>query len=196
LKANGYPNVSGFDEYSEKYGDKRVLDKQYDMIVSQDVLEHVSDPWELLQTLDRLIKPGGAILLGTPNADDIDLQKPEKRVHALHQPYHRNIFSRDALLSIGERLPWQFEKYYPTQYTNTFLPFVNARFVFHYFRCCDDTLDLAFEPIRTNNLRLYSLDTLFWGFFGGFFAPECDVMVVYRKNPVAAELPARTSLSA
>jgi hypothetical protein len=29
---------------------------------------------------------------------------------------------------------------------------------------------------------LYSPVTLFWAFFGGFFAPETDVMVVYRKT--------------
>jgi 2-polyprenyl-3-methyl-5-hydroxy-6-metoxy-1,4-benzoquinol methylase len=182
LKAAGYPDVSGFDEYSENYADKRVLDARYDLILTQDVLEHVAEPWDLLGQLDSLIKPGGAILIGTPNADDIDLQDPESRVHALHQPYHRHIFSRSALTSIGEKLPWTFEQYYPTQYSNTYLPFVNSRFVMHYFRSCDDTLDLAVEPIRANNLRLYAPDTLFWGLFGGFFAPESDVMVVYRRS--------------
>jgi 2-polyprenyl-3-methyl-5-hydroxy-6-metoxy-1,4-benzoquinol methylase len=182
LKAAGYEDVHGFDEYSERYSDKRVLNEQYDLILTQDVLEHVAEPWDLLRQLDSLIKPGGAILIGTPNADDIDLQNPEGRVHALHQPYHRHIFSRSALSSIGQKLPWKFEQYYPTQYSNTFLPFVNSRFVMHYFKSCDDTLDLAVEPIRATNLRLYAPDTLFWVLFGGFFAPESDVMVVYRRE--------------
>jgi 2-polyprenyl-3-methyl-5-hydroxy-6-metoxy-1,4-benzoquinol methylase len=182
LKENGYANVFGYDEFSEKYGDKSVLNAQYDLILTQDVLEHVAEPWDLLRQLDSLIKPGGAILIGTPNADAIDLQNPEGRVHALHQPYHRHIFSRSALSSIGEKLPWKFEQYYPTQYSNTLLPFVNSRFVMHYFRACDDTLDLAVEPIHANNLRLYAPDTLFWGLFGGLFAPDSDVMVVYRRN--------------
>lgn len=181
LRESGYPNVFGYDQYSDKYGDPSVLDKHYDLILTQDVLEHVAEPWQLLDQLNGLIKPSGAILIGTPNADDIDLQKPEARVHALHQPYHRHIFSRSALLTLDKKLPWTLEHYYPTMYSNTYVPFVNSRFVSHYFRSCDDTLDLAVEPIRANNLRLYALDTLFWAFLGGFFAPETDVMVVYRN---------------
>lgn len=181
LQRQGYQDVHGFDEYGDKYGDKSVLERRYDFVLTQDVLEHVADPWQLLEQLNGLVKPGGAVLIGTPNAEAIDLAHPESRVHTLHQPYHRHIFSRSALLALGERLPWKLEHYYPTMYSNTFVPFVNARFVMHYFRACDDMLDLAVEPIRANTLRLYALDTLFWALFGGFFAPETDVMVVYRQ---------------
>ncbi|HKU43607.1 MAG TPA: class I SAM-dependent methyltransferase [Polyangiales bacterium] len=181
LQSRGYQDVHGFDEYSDKYGDRRVLERRYDLVLTQDVLEHVAEPWQLLDQLNGLLQPGGAVLIGTPNAEAIDLQDPEARVHTLHQPYHRHIFSRRALLTLGERLPWKLEQYYPTMYSNTFVPFVNSRFVTHYFRACDDMLDLAVEPIRANTLRLYALDTLFWALFGGFFAPETDVMVVYRQ---------------
>jgi 2-polyprenyl-3-methyl-5-hydroxy-6-metoxy-1,4-benzoquinol methylase len=181
LQGEGYEHVFGYDEYSSKYSDKRVLDAKYDVILTQDVLEHVAEPWQLLDQLDALLKPGGAILIGTPNADDIDLHNPESRVHALHQPYHRHIFSRAALHSLGDKLPWTLEHYYPTMYSNTFVPFVNSRFVFHYFRSLDNTLDLVVEPIKATNLRLWAPDTLFWALFGGFFAPESDVMVVYRR---------------
>ena len=180
LRDSGYPNVFGFDEYSDKYSDRSVLSQRYDIILTQDVLEHVAEPWTLLRQLDGLIKPGGAILIGTPNAEAIDLKQPEARVHALHQPYHRHIFSRTALHAIGDTLPWTLERYYPSMYSNTLVPFVNSRFVNHYFKACDDTLDLVVEPIRATNPRLYAPDTLFWALFGGFFAPETDVMVVYR----------------
>jgi len=66
-------------------------------------------------------------------------------------------------------------------YANTGVPFVNQRFLLHYFRACDDTLDLANEPIQLRNPKLYRLSTLFWALFGGFFAPSTDVTVVYRK---------------
>jgi len=134
-----------------------------------------------LRTLVDLSRPGALLVIGTPDAAVIDLSTPQPFVHMLHQPYHRHIFSRSALTSIGDKLSWELEHYYPTQYSNTYLPFINSRFVMHYFRACDDTLDLAVEPIRATNLRLYAPDTLFWALFGGFFAPESDVMVVYRK---------------
>jgi 2-polyprenyl-3-methyl-5-hydroxy-6-metoxy-1,4-benzoquinol methylase len=182
LRKHGYTHVQGFDEYSDTFGDKRVLDARYDMILAQDLLEHVAEPWQLLETLSGLLAPAGVVAIGTPNADALDLTHPERRVHTLHQPYHRHIFSKRALLGIGDKLGWQLLQYYPTMYSNTFVPFVNARFLLHYFGCCDDTLDLANEPIQVGNLKLYTPITLFWALFGGFFAPETDVMVVYRKT--------------
>jgi 2-polyprenyl-3-methyl-5-hydroxy-6-metoxy-1,4-benzoquinol methylase len=181
LRQQGYANVSGYDEYSSTYGDKAVLEKQYDMIVTQDVVEHVPEPWTFLTTLSGLLAPKGAVAIGTPNAEALDLQHPETRVHTLHQPYHRHIMSKQMLLSLGKKLGWELLRYYPTMYSNTLIPFVNQRFLLHYFKTCDDTVDLASEPIQTKNPKLYTLSTLFWALFGYFFAPETDVMVVYRK---------------
>jgi hypothetical protein len=56
---------------------------------------------------------------------------------------------------------------------------VNSRFLTHYFQAHDNTVDLALEPIRLS-WKLVTPLTLFWGFFGYFFAPETDVMAVYR----------------
>jgi 2-polyprenyl-3-methyl-5-hydroxy-6-metoxy-1,4-benzoquinol methylase len=182
LRKRGYANVQGFDEYSETFGDKRVLDARYDIIVTQDVLEHVPEPWDLLRTLSGLLVPGGAVAIGTPNAESFDLERPEARVHALHQPYHRHMFSKRALLGLGDKLAWDLLRYYPTMYSNTPLPFVNQRFLLHYFKCCDDMVDLATEPIQAKNLKLYTLTTLFLALFGYFFAPETDVTVLYRKR--------------
>jgi 2-polyprenyl-3-methyl-5-hydroxy-6-metoxy-1,4-benzoquinol methylase len=183
LRQQGYANVQGFDEYSDTFGDRRVLDARYDLILSQDVLEHVAEPWDFLRTLSGLLAPGGRVALGTPNAEAIDLSNPERRVHTLHQPYHRHIFSKQALLTLGNELSWQLVHYYPTMYSNTPWPFVNQRFLLHYFQACDDTVDLATEPIQVKNFKLYTLATLFWALFGYFFAPETDVMIVYRKAP-------------
>jgi SAM-dependent methyltransferase len=184
LRRAGYPNAAGYDQYSDAFSDPAVLEQPCDMILSQDVLEHVPDPWEHLRTLNDLCKPGGVIAMGTPNAEAIDLRKAEKRVHTLHQPYHRNIFSKTALLDAGGAMGWELLRYYPTQYTNTLVPFVNFPFVMHYFSCFDDTVDLALEPIHANSWKLWLWGpvTLFYVLFGGFIAPECDVMAVFRRD--------------
>jgi SAM-dependent methyltransferase len=182
LREHGYANVSGYDQFSDAFHDRKVLEQRYDVIVTQDVLEHVAEPWTFLNTLSELLRPGGRVLIGTPNAEALDLEHPERRVHALHQPYHRHIFSKRMLLRLGDRLDWQLLRYYPTMYTNTLVPFVNMRFVMHYFRAGDDTVDLAFEPPQVGNLRLYNPLTLFWGLLGAFFSPETDVSVIYQKK--------------
>ncbi len=181
LGERGYEQVVGFDEYSEKFGDRTVLDQRYDVVLSQDVIEHVPEPWELLRRFDSLVKPGGILAIGTPNATAIDLGAAERFHHTLHQPYHRHMLSEKALLESGKKMGWELVRYYPTMYINTLFPFVNHRFVAHYFSCFDDTLDIGFEPPRVNSWKLYSPMTLFWAFFGYFFAPKTDVMAVFRK---------------
>ncbi len=182
LLSHGYSRARGFDEYSEGFSDRSVLAQRYDVILSQDVLEHVPEPWDFLRQMQGLVKPGGVVALGTPNAEAIDLAHPEERVHTLHQPYHRHIFSKRMLLSFGKDLGWKLDRYYRTMYANTLLPFVNSCFVNHYFKCHDDTVDLAIEPINPKSWKLWTPLTLFYALFGYFFAPESDVMVVYRSS--------------
>lgn len=180
LEGRGFQGLAGFDEYSERYADRAVLATRYDCVTAQDVIEHVPEPHELLRTLGELAKPGGLIVLGTPNAEAIDLSRPEQRVHTLHQPYHRHILSKRALLQCGADMGWTLEHYYPTMYANTWVPFVNSSFVAHYFRCNDDNVDLATEPINFGNLKLWTPVTLAHALLGAAWAPECDVMAVFR----------------
>ena len=180
LAKNGY-RVQGFDEYSSRFGDRRVLDDRYDCIVSQDVIEHVAAPHALLGEFKQLTNPGALIAVGTPNASAIDLSRPEDFVHTLHAPYHRHILSRDALIAAGEQQGWSLARYYPTMYSNTLVPFLNETSIVFYARIADDTLDALLEPIRVGALLLRAPITLFWGFFGSFFARGTDVMAVFRK---------------
>ena len=181
LRSAGYTNADGYDAYSDRFGDGRVLEQKFDFIISQDVIEHIDEPWNHVEALDRSSKPGTVIAIGTPNAESIDMKNPQRRIHTLHQPYHRHILSRTALLGVGRKFGWKLLRYYPTMYTNTLVPFVNIRFVTYYFSCFDNTLDLSLEPIRINSWRLLSPLALFYGLFGYFVAPETDVMAVYQK---------------
>jgi 2-polyprenyl-3-methyl-5-hydroxy-6-metoxy-1,4-benzoquinol methylase len=182
LEERGYTDLAGFDEYSEAYADRAAIARRYDCVMTQDVIEHVPEPLEFVETLHGLTAPGGIIVVGTPNAEAIDLGDPEERVHTLHQPYHRHILSKTALQTLGRDLGWELLDYYPTMYANTRVPFVNSAFVHHYFKCHDNNVDLALEPINPASLRLFMPDTLAHAFFGSFWAPECDVMAVFRRG--------------
>jgi len=181
LRQSGYGDVAGYDEYSERYADRGVLQREYDCVLTQDVIEHVEEPLALVQTLHGLCRPGGVIVIGTPNAEAIDLSHPEQRVHTLHQPYHRHLLSKQALHSLGNDLGWTLLHYYPTMYSNTPVPFVNSAFIEHYFKCFDNCVDIAVEPLRIDSLKLWSPVTLAHGLFGYFWPVECDVMAVFRR---------------
>ncbi len=181
LKEQGYGDLAGYDEYSESYADRAAIERTYDCVMTQDVIEHVPEPLELVQSLHELTRPGGIIVIGTPNAEAIDLADPEERVHTLHQPYHRHILSKTALHGLGKELGWELLQYYPTMYANTKVPFVNSAFVSHYFKCFDNNVDLALEPIKVN-LKVLSPVTLAHALFGYLWPPECDVMAVFKRG--------------
>lgn len=181
LRARGFLRVSGYDRDSSAFDDPATLQGRYDCVISQDVLEHVSDPAALLDQFGGLVEPGGVIAIGTPNADAIHLERPDRYVHALHLPYHRHIFSRQALLAAGTRRGWRLERYYRTQYANTAVPFLNSRFYRYYMRLCDDSLDCLLEPPRPGPLLARLPLTLFWGLFGCWFAEQTDVLAVFRR---------------
>jgi SAM-dependent methyltransferase len=182
LRARSFTDAQGYDEYSERFSDRSVLAEPFDCVLAQDVIEHVADPQAFVRLVHGLTKPGGVIALGTPNAEAIDLQRPEERVHTLHQPYHRHILSKRALHELGKDLGWELLEYYPTMYANTRVPGVNSAFVNHYFSCHDDNCDLAVEPIKLSSWKLYTPVTLAHFLFGSFWAPESDVMVVFRRG--------------
>jgi len=185
LLRRGYVNAWGYDRYSRDFSDVSLLAQRYDCLISQDVLEHVLEPASLLDDFEQLVASSGVVAIGTPNAEALDLRRPEKYVHALHLPYHRHIFSKRALLAAGRARGWRLERYYPTQYGNTAVPFMSSRFYLYYMQLGDNSLDHLLEPPRLGPLLARLPLTLFWGFFGQFLAEETDVMAVFRRPPTA-----------
>lgn len=182
LRRSGFDRATGYDEFSPEYSDKRALDRTYDCVVTQDLIEHVADPLALVRELHRLTRPGGFISIGTPNAESVDLASPEDGIHSLHQPYHRHVLSKTALCRLGSDLGWELVRCYPTMYSNTLIPFLNAAFVAFYFRAYDNNLDLAIEPPKLKSWKLWTPLSLFLGLFGYFFPPRSDVMAVFRRQ--------------
>jgi SAM-dependent methyltransferase len=183
LQRSGYHRAVGFDEYNPRFAAKALLTRRYDCVLSQDVLEHVPDPQALLDLFDRLAAPGAIIAVGTPNASAIDLARAEHYRHTLHVPYHRHIFSRAGLIRSGQRRSWQLEQYYPTQYANTLVPFLNSPFYLFFMRTLDDTLDSLLEqPPRLGPCLARWPSALAWGLCGAYFAEETDVMAVFRAR--------------
>jgi hypothetical protein len=65
-------------------------------------------------------------------------------------------------------------------YANTWVPFINSRFGFHFMHCGDNTIDVLFDPIDFKNPKLWTLTTLYYGLFGYFHAPRTDVLAVFH----------------
>jgi len=72
--------------------------RQYDVVTSFNVIEHLEDPQEHLAELLRLLKPGGSLVITTPNPQCIQrLAVGLERWNMICPPHHLNLFSTDAL---------------------------------------------------------------------------------------------------
>lgn len=115
----------------------------FDAVTLLDVIEHVRDPRKTIRDVASLVRPGGAVLLNTPDAGSLYARFMGLRWHALTPPEHLVLFSektlrrllQDAGLEVcwAGKIPKQFRMSYIAHTLGTwtgFKPFVSvARFI-------------------------------------------------------------------
>jgi len=60
---------AGFDVYNGLLHEAKYPDNSFDIITLYEVIEHLTDPLEMVHEVYRILKPGGLFLIGTGNAD-------------------------------------------------------------------------------------------------------------------------------
>jgi len=181
LRRCGFGAVEGFDPYSERYADRRTLDRRYDVVVAQDAIEHVPDPGEFLDEILGLVGTAGNAVIGTPDATALDLDDVLDRVGRLHQPYHQHILSLSALTAMIHSRGFAVSRIEHRWYADTLYPFINSRFLFGYVHATGGFIDAAFEPWRAD-VVLRSPRLLMQGLTGGCFNPRKDVVVFATRH--------------
>lgn len=78
-------------------------DACFDAVLSNQVLEHVPDPLRLLRETDRVLKPGGLLLLTTPQTWGLH-----------HEPYDFYRYTKYGLRYLAERVGFEVEEIIPT----------------------------------------------------------------------------------
>ena len=181
LRTRGYNSVSGFDSFIPRYSDEKVLHKQYDFVISHDVIEHVEDPLAFFDLLVSLVAPGGTLVIGTPNASEIDLQDTTGPAVELSQPYHRHILSEALLATLANRhdldvIPISHRFYY-----DSLIPTANVRFMWTYIQKKGGMIDVAVQPPDWKFI-LRSPELIFWAFFGYFRRVPGNILIGYRRR--------------
>jgi glycosyltransferase involved in cell wall biosynthesis len=76
---------------------------KFDVILLSQSIEHVLNPLQLLKSLCFLLEPNGIVIVSTPNLHSKQTVLFGPTWSSWHTPYHRNIFSRQALEALGLR---------------------------------------------------------------------------------------------
>ncbi|QGZ39934.1 methyltransferase family protein [Pseudoduganella flava] len=134
--------------------------EMYDVVTSFNVLEHVADPHGFLSAVLERVKPGGLIVVTTPNPGCIHAKvKGLERWNMVCPPHHINLFSKQSLLEMLEQRgaePLSYET------LSTYISFVRDF----------DSSNLVLRRTFFNLLRM-----------AGLGADHC---VIARKAPAAA----------
>lgn len=73
------------------------MDKSYDVVLSADVLEHVTEPLKYLKECYRILKDGGILILTTPNGL---IAKKNNKIIKNHSPFHITEYYPDELMKM------------------------------------------------------------------------------------------------
>lgn len=72
-------------------------DDFFNIVVMHHVIEHMEDPISAIIEVHRVLKPGGILLLGTPDFDSGCARRFGKNYRLLHDPTHTSLFTNDSM---------------------------------------------------------------------------------------------------
>lgn len=78
--------------------------ESFDLVTCYDVIEHVPSPSRALEEIVRITKPGGLVIVKTPNTDSLDHRLLKARFGHLDPPRHLFLMNKSTLLKYGEKI--------------------------------------------------------------------------------------------
>ena len=119
MKVKGW-NVTGFDfsttppnlfNLDIKYGEldkASLMPEQYDLVTLWGVLEHVYHPAKMLRAINKLVKPGGSLVMLVTNFNSI----PMRFMRHDDVPRHTTMFTKSTMTKILEQTGFSPVNYY------------------------------------------------------------------------------------
>lgn len=93
----------GYKVHVGLFDDKVYESDFFDYITMDQVIEHVTDPLSTLRGVARILKPGGTVILSTPNASGWGANIFGQRWINWHTPYHVQFFSKHSMRLAAEQ---------------------------------------------------------------------------------------------
>jgi 2-polyprenyl-3-methyl-5-hydroxy-6-metoxy-1,4-benzoquinol methylase len=94
----------GIVVYPGRIEEVALPDGAFDLVIMNQLIEHVRDPVEVLRRVARPLAPGGHLFIETPNVDSLDARLFRRRYWGgYHLPRHFHLFDTRALARLVER---------------------------------------------------------------------------------------------
>ena len=100
-----------WEGHAEDLSDLLPVSEKFDFVFLGQTIEHLNEPLGSLRHLSGLLKKGGRIIISTPNLNSKQLELFGPTWAHWHPPYHRHIFSLNALRQLGEEVDLEMEKW-------------------------------------------------------------------------------------
>ena len=178
LKQKGYTRVEGYDPYVPTFS--QLPDRQFDCVVANDVIEHVSDPRATICECAARVKPGGLLYLGTADAEPVDMTDLEPHIMRLHQPFHRVLITQKTLRELAEETGFTLLGTFRRSYMDTLIPFANYRFLDEFGKALGHDMDAMLQPSAAK-VMLTRPSLWFYAYFGYFFPSAYEPAVILRR---------------
>ncbi len=104
----------GLTVHEGRLGDCQLPAATYDAVISSHVIEHVHDPLELMGEMYRLLKPGGILVLATPNTESYGHLVFQENWLPLDPPRHLHLFSPRNMKTLIDRSGFKDQQVWTT----------------------------------------------------------------------------------
>lgn len=147
IAKEGY-NIKGLDisldavnESRKQFGDYFICEDiskyaedhsgQFDLVILTEVIEHVAEPIKFCNVLYWLLKPGGTIIISTPNKS---AHSPKEYWYTELPPVHLTWFSEESFLEISKQLNLNISFFDFTSFNKRHLDMTKYTFAENYFK--------------------------------------------------------------
>ena len=163
LTARGYQVFSSLNDAANKYKNK------IDWAFSVQVIEHVEKPREFLHEILGLLKPGGRVLISTPNRNDILMSLINKEFAPFfYRAAHRWYFDDKSLSKCAELAGFEVK---------------NVHFVHRYGMA--NTLHWLKDKLPKGRIQMNSIDSMADHFWKGYLEnnKQSDTIYIELRVP-------------
>jgi SAM-dependent methyltransferase len=95
--------AQGFSVLLGDLAEHQLDDNSFDAVYGSHCLEHVHEPLQMLQECRRILRPGATLVMVTPNAESLGLQRYGKSWLGLDAPRHLTLFTQSSLADVAKR---------------------------------------------------------------------------------------------